>query len=470
MLRAPVSALAALALIPLSAWAQGQNPGQYPGQNPNQQSDQPTAQRTDLFVTAGLGETDNVGLAPTGTQAQTIASVGLLVDIERQGQLEGSLIGEVSYLDFLEHAFPGQVVGRVDGKGSYALIPDHIKWVVQETYGTAQVDALAPEDRNNIESVNVFATGPDFLMRPSEETYLRLGGRYELVDYETSPFNSHRVLGMAAIGDDLSVASSFSLNADINQIRYQDATINPDYERRKFYLHYDTRGARTSITLDAGVAQVDDTGPWKSKLLAQLRLSRDLTPFQSVYITGGQQYTDSADAFGSLTSGAAGKLIVAGASGTAGNYLDDSAAVGWTFKQDRTSLDVSARWDRSAYTIVATPAQIQDYILLGLPVGLDGTRDGLEMTLKREVNPVVSAFISAVYSHESYETLGFTDHSVFLGVGVNFKPNSRLEYRVRFDHDVRTIDSVPILVVSQGLGYGYTENRIFLTAVYRLSE
>lgn len=470
MLRAPVSALAALALIPLSAWAQGQNPGQYPGQNPTLQPGQAPAQRNDLFVTAGLGETDNVGLTETGTQTQTLASVGLLVDIERQGQLEGSLIGNVSYLDYLEHVYPGQVVGRLDGKGSYALIPDHIKWVVQETYGTAQVDALVPADRNNIESVNVFATGPDFLMRPSQETYVRLGGRYELVDYETSPFNSHRVLGMAAIGDDLSVASSASLNADVSQIRYQDTSINPDYDRRKFYLHYDTRGGRTSIALDAGAAQVDDTGPWKSKLLAQLRLTRDLTPFQSVYITGGQQYTDSADTFGSLTSGAAGNLIVAGAAGTAGNYLDDYATAGWRFKEDRTSLDVSARWDRAAYTIEATPAQIQDYILLGLPVGLDGSRDGLEMTLRRDLTRVVSAFISAAYSHESYETLGFTDHSVFLGVGVNFKPNSRLEYRVRFDHDVRTTDSVPTLVVAQGLGYGYTENRIFLTAVYRLSE
>jgi hypothetical protein len=469
MLRAPVRrALVAVALIPLSAWAadQGQNPAQQPGQQPGQQP----AEKTELFVTAGLGETDNVGLTATGTQAQTLASVGVLVDVERQGQLEGTLTGGVSYIDYLEHAFPGQVVGRLDGKGSYALIPDHFKWVVQETYGTAQVDALAPQDRNNIERVNVFATGPDFLMRPSEETYLRLGARYELVNYETSPFNSHRTLAMASIGDDLSVASSISLNADITQIRYQNTSINPDYDRRKFYLHYDTRGSRTSIALDVGSAQVDDTGPWNSKLLAQLRLTRDLTPFQSVYITGGQQFTDSADSFGSLTSGAAGKVIVAGATGTAGNYLDDYAAAGWRFKEDRTSLDVSARWDRAAYTIEATPAQLQDYILLGLPVGLNGTRDGLEMTLRRDLTPIVSAFISAAYAHESYETLGFIDHSVLLGIGVSFTPSSRLQYRVRFDHDVRTTDTVPALVVSQGLGYGYTENRIFLTAVYRLSE
>ena len=56
------------------------------------------------------------------------------------------------------------------------------------------------------------------------------------------------------------------------------------------------------------------------------------------------------------------------------------------------------------------------------------------------------------------------------GVGVTFKPNRRLQYRLRFDHNVRTADTVPTLVAARGLGTGYTQNEIFLTAVYRLSE
>ena len=170
-----------------------------------------------------LGETDNVGLAPTGAQSQTLANVGLLVDVERNDPLlQGSLKGDVAYLYYLEHAFPGQVVGRLDGNGSFVLVPDNIKWVVQDSYGTAQVDPAGAGDRTNVQSVNVLSTGPDFLMRPSDSIFVRLGARYALVDYETSPFNSHQLLGTAAIGDDLSVASSISLNADVSQIRFQD--------------------------------------------------------------------------------------------------------------------------------------------------------------------------------------------------------------------------------------------------------
>jgi hypothetical protein len=460
MLRAQVRrALAACALIPVGVWAADQNPGQ------------PPAEKTDIFVTAGLGETDNVALAATGTQSQTLAAVGVLLDVERQGPLlQANLKGDLAYVDYLEHFYSGQVVGRFDGNASFALVPDHIKWVLQDDYGTAQVDALAPVDRTNIESVNVVSTGPDLSLRPSDNSFVHLGGRYVLVDYQTSPFNSHRVLGTASIGDELSVASSISLNADVSQIRFQDTTVNPNYERRKFFMRYDTRGARTTIALDAGVAQVDDTGRWNSKLLAQLVIARDLTPFQSVSISGGRQFTDSSDSFQTLTSGAAGNTIIAPSVGSPGNYLDDYAAAAWRFTGQRTRIDVSGRWDRVAYTIVATPLQLENYILAGIPSGLDATRSDVEARVQRDVTPTLTAEVRAGYAHENFENLGFIDHTVLVGAGLTFKPNARLQYRVRFDHTVRTPDTVPTTVVVQGLGRGYTENRIFLTAVYRLSE
>lgn len=460
MLRAPVRrALAVCVLVPGGAWAADQNPAQ------------PPADITQISAVAGLGETDNVGLTQTGAQSQTLANLGVLLDVERNDPLlQATLKGDVTYLYYLEHAFPGQVVGRLDGNGSFALVPDNVKWVVQEAYGTAQVDALVPVDRTNIESVNVFATGPDFFLRPSDNTFVRFGARYALADYETSPFNSHRVLGTAAIGDELSVASNISLNADITEIRFQDTAVNPDYDRRKFFAHYDTRGVRTSVSLDVGVAQVDDTGPWNSKLLAKLLLTRDLTPFQSLYLSGGRQFTDSSDSFQGLTSGAAATAIIAPAGGTAGNYLDESGAIGWRFKEDRTSIDVSGRWERDTFTIVPTPLELQDYILEGVPVGLDATRSGVEVRVRRDLTPIVAAEVSAAYAHENYESLGFIDHSLLVGVGLTFSPSSRLQYRVRFDRTVRTSDTVPTLIAAQGLGLGYTEDRIFLTAVYRLSE
>ena len=59
------------------------------------------------------------------------------------------------------------------------------------------------------------------------------------------------------------------------------------------------RDGRTSLAIDVGVAQVDESGATQSKLLAQLLLTREVTPFQSVFMSVGQQYTDAADSFAS---------------------------------------------------------------------------------------------------------------------------------------------------------------------------
>src|SRR5580658_4499185 len=113
MLHAPVRralaacSLAAGVLAPAAAWAQtlpGTQPG-LPGTQPGVLGT-PPADTTNIFLTAGLGETDNVGLTATGAQSQTIANVGVMLDVERNDPLlQASVKGDVSYLDYLEHIF-----------------------------------------------------------------------------------------------------------------------------------------------------------------------------------------------------------------------------------------------------------------------------------------------------------------------------------------------------------------------------
>ena len=511
-------ALTICAFVPLAAWAadeaqaqtanQSQTPTQNqaptqnptPTQNPNplenqtpfefQNPNSPLGQlplsqygsqnelppnRNYLFVTGGLGQTDNVALTPSG-QSQTLASVGGVVDVARQGAVfNGFLKGQLDYLYYLEHAFPGQFIGRLDGEGSWAIVQDHVKWVLQEDYGNAQVNALAAPNRNNIESVNVVSTGPDFLMRPTQTMFLQLGARYQASTWQTSPNNSQRVLASASIGEELSLASNVSLNADATSVRFQDPTlVNPNYDRRKFYLHYDLRGVRTSLALDGGVAQVYENGLWQSKLLAQLLLTRDISPFQSLFMSVGQQYTDAADSFASLTGGAAvnsgatGSTILAPPAGTGGNYLDQYFSGGWNYKRGRTSLGVSGRWDRETYTIEATPQQIQDYIDSGVAAPLNVERWSVEGRAERIMTPRMSADIHLSYLHEDYWTVGYVDHTVLAGVGLTYTVNRKLQYRVKYDHNVRTVVTFP--VTTTAVSPGYTENVIFLTVAYQLTE
>jgi len=499
-------ALTVCALVPLAAWAadedqsqttnqsptptqsqaqeQSPAPAQYlnpvSNQNPNSplgqlplslygsQNQQP-ANRNYLFVTGGLGQTDNVALTPSG-QSQTLASVGGAVDAARQGAVfNGFLQGQLDYLYYVQHAYSGQFLGRLDGEGSWALVPDRIKWVLQNDFGNAQVDALSAPNRSNMQAVNVLSTGPDFLLRPSQTMYLQLGARYQSSVWQTSPYNSQRVLASAAIGEELSLASNVSLNANATSIRFQDPTVlNPNYDRRKFYLHYDVRGVRTSLALDLGVAMVNETGKWQSALLAQLALTRDLSPFQSVFLSAGQQYTDASDSFAGMTGGAAGYTILAPAAGSGGNYLNQFVTGGWNYKRGRSSFGLSGHWDRNTYTIEATPQQLADFINTGAATPLNVERWSVQGRAERVLTPRISGDIHVAYTHEDYWTVGYLDHTVLAGVALAYTVNSKLQYRLRYEHNLRTVEAVP--ESGTRVAPGYTENIIFLNVFYQLTE
>jgi hypothetical protein len=320
-----------------------------------------------------------------------------------------------------------------------------------------------------MQAVNVLSTGPDFLMRPSQTLYLQLGARYQSSVWQTSPYNSQRVLASAAIGEELSLASNVSLNANAASIRFQDpTTLNPNYDRRKFYLHYDVRGVRTSLALDLGVATVNETGTWQSELLAELTLTRDLSPFQSVFLSAGQQYTDASDSFASLTGGAAGYTILAPAAGSGGNYLNQFFSGGWNYKRGRTSFGLSGRWDRNTYTIEATPQELADFINTGAATPLNVERWSVQGRAERVITPRMSADIHFSYLHEDYWTVGYIDHSVLAGVALAYTVNNKLQYRLRYEHNLRTVEAVP--EGGTRVAPGYTENIIFLNVFYQLTE
>src|SRR5208283_796736 len=67
-------------------------------------------------IDAGVGETDNVTLVPSDKVSQTIATTDLDFAVKEQSRLlEVSAKGDFSYLDYLQNAYGGQLLGRFDG-------------------------------------------------------------------------------------------------------------------------------------------------------------------------------------------------------------------------------------------------------------------------------------------------------------------------------------------------------------------
>src|ERR1700722_9454876 len=66
-------------------------------------------------VDAGVAESDNVTLVPTGKISQTMAVADVDFDLKQKSRLlDVDAKGDFTYLDYLQGAYNSQVIGRFD--------------------------------------------------------------------------------------------------------------------------------------------------------------------------------------------------------------------------------------------------------------------------------------------------------------------------------------------------------------------
>ena len=271
--------LSIVALAP-AARAQIQANGVNAGMQPDNAAAAPAA-RTPLLtygVDAGVGESDNVTLVSTDKISQTIAIADADFTVKEQSRLLAvNAAGNFSYLDYLQNAYGSQLLGRFDGTGKLAIVPERLTWVVHDDWGQAALDPYTPVTPNNIESINDFSTGPDLLMRISGINFINLSARYARTQYQTSPYNSNRLLGSIAVGHDMSAGSTVSLNGDFEGVKFENTTVNTDFNRTSGYARYELHGARTDFVGDLGATTISQTGVSTTGALAKVELSRKLS-------------------------------------------------------------------------------------------------------------------------------------------------------------------------------------------------
>lgn len=424
-----------------------------PGETPTGPGPEP-AELARYGIAAGIGETDNVNLSSTDPKSQTIAATDLDFDLRRTGsRLDAAALGNFTDLYYVQGAYGNQVLGRFDGLATAKLWSDRLKWMAGDDYGEAQTDPFAAVTPTNLQRVNVFTTGPDLMLRPSYATFIHLDARYSKLSYQTSPFDGHDLVGSAELGRQLSSLSSLSLVVQAAELRFDNTTVNTDYDRREAYGRYLVKGARTSIDAQAGVTQANDVASsWKTSPLVRVLLTRTVSPFSLVTLGGGTEYTDAGNSFSSLRAGAGGGIAVAPVTQSTGNYRRDYGTAGWGFSRLRTTLGFTGTWERDTYDLQSL---------------YDVTRTGLGLSLGRALTPKLSVNINGSADRYQYTHQGFTDKFGTVGGGLVYRPGRWIILYARYDHSFRRSGGSSVGVPLLGGGASYDENRVFVMIGYR---
>jgi hypothetical protein len=429
------------------------------------------ASKAQIFVygvDAGVAESDNVTLVSSDKISQTMAVVDGDFDIRQRSRLlDLDAKGDFTYLDYLQGAYGGQLIGRFDGSAHVALIPERVTWVVQDDFGQAALDPFTPVTPTNMENINYFSTGPDFVLHFGASSYLNASARYARAQYETSPYNSNRLLGNLAWGYQLSAQSSVSLNGDTERVMFQNTALNSDFDRSSGFVRYEVQGARTGLSVDLGattinqnagsttvnqngtLTTIDQNQGATTGGLAKVELSRKLSSAAKLTFSLGRELTDAAASFSNLQAGAIGATGTAPAAQTSENYTSQYASAGWQYQRNRTTISVSGRYEKDEYD--------------GVP-SLDNTRSGAEFSMARRLTRVLTVQLLGRYYKTDYPhalvaaevgSSNYDDETI--GAALTWRHGRALEIKLRCEHSAHLTTGT----------YGYGENRAMLTVGYR---
>ena len=417
-------------------------------------------------VDVGVAESDNVTLVPTDKISQTIAMTDVDFDVKQQSRLvDVDAKGNFSYLDYVQGAYGTELIGRFDGVGRLALIPQRLTWVLQDDFGQAALDPFTPTIPTNLENVNYVSTGPDLMLRLGASNFVDMSARVARAEYATSPFNSNRLLGNLGWGLQLSALSSISLNADTERVLFENTAVNTDFDRTNGFVRYAIKGARTDLSVDLGATVIDQNGTSTRGGLAKIDLARKISSAAKLTLVAGRNLTDASTSFSSLQSGAIGLVGTAPAAVTSISYTSNYVTAGWQYERYRTTLAVSGHYEKNSY---------------GGAQELDYDRGGAEFRVERKLTRALNlqvlgrlyktdythagavptvAPLSAGYENGLVPPNGSSDYADGLVAAVlAWRHGRALEVRLRAEHSSR---------VTTGVDTGYHENRVLLTVGYR---
>jgi hypothetical protein len=441
----------------------------------------------------GLGETDNVFLTSRDKVSQTIATTDVDFVVNQPGRLlDVRALGAFTDLAYLEGAYGNEFIGRFDGQVKYALVPERLIWVLRDDFGQATLDAFTPTTPNNLEDVNYVSTGPDLDLRLGGTGFLKATARYANAYYQTSPFDSNRLLATLAAGLQLSARSTVSLNGAAERILFKNTTVNNDFDRYSAFARYEVQGARTTFALDLGGTRVEQkgdatgvttvtepgaptvtepgaptvtepsapiaviaaTGPphdtTTTEPLGRLELGRALSPSMRVNFAAGRELTDASSSFTTQQAGAIGTINYAPTPLTSDVYTSTYASGGWQYVRYRTMIDITGRWERDRY-----PGASE----------FDLNSDSVQVRVQRRLTSAFSAELIGSWYKTDYPNIALDpllgspeSDTKMIGAVVAWRQGRWLQVSLRYDHSSYS--------VTQGAA-GYGENRIFLLVGYR---
>jgi hypothetical protein len=259
------------------------------------------AQDYGFAINAGVGYSDNVTRSVFEQESASAGIVGIeLSALKDTGRLNYEGYGDLSYIRYFNtDVADDDVVGNMDLRASYDIVPDRFGWSFTDSYTQLRENFLIPASPNNRQGFNQFITGPNMILPFGGDYELRGDARYSRSDYEeSSEFDAQRYSANLELRRQLGQRSSLGVRASRERFSYsqlEQTDIDDEFDRSEYALRFETTRARTDFMVEGGVTSVkgdtlDESGP-----LARLEIRRRISPALTLALDGAREFATTGE-------------------------------------------------------------------------------------------------------------------------------------------------------------------------------
>jgi hypothetical protein len=395
----------------------------------------------------GAGHSDNIMRVEENQLEDTIASVGAQLRLDHESKrLRANVATHLEYLDYLDNNYDADLVGTFIGNAVVDIVEDRFSWTVDDTFGQITQNQFLPSTPDNLENVNFLSTGPEISLALGARNKLLLNGRYAGVSYEDSNLDNQRVSGEFALRRDLSDASNLSMNLTTEQVSFDDELQGIDYDSNEAFLNYSLDAARTTLSADAGVAEIKSGDESNSNWLGRLAVTRRASSSLTVGLELGQDFSDAGAAFVDLQENQPGSTDPVPVQQTSLPFENTYGTVFARYSRNRTGIAFHAGYYDESYD--AQPLY-------------DRKRTTFDLSVDRSLNAALSALVRVDYSRQDYDVLD----SQFTDLTASFELRWKVgrSTHVTFEYEYLSRDD-------DATGLDYTSNELWVRFGYLVGQ
>lgn len=423
-----------------------------------------SAQRGNYIeANAGVVYNDNILLTPASPQGDTLVMIGLLADTDHQSpRLDYRLASDLSLVKYLQGTFKTQPFGYLDGFADYWFVPGFFSWTVRDTFSQFTITQNAPLTPDNLESLNLFTTGPRFRLTPTLRTTVQIDGIYSVANSSSnSPLyvnvDNRRYGGVLTVSHALSSILSGYVTTTYDDVKYKNTVDNTDFTSAAVMGGIRFADARTILDISGGYQRLRTTKvvteesvigvvertveETPSGVTWKADLSRLISPTQRISLHALRQASDAANLFrlnfDQPVGSTIGNQVV---TGEPFKYTVYGAT--WRFQYARTSFQINLLDTSSRYQ-TTTSANSDSKIISAL--------------FARQLSPALNWDIGASYTRGYYGGLTEASNTINALTSLHWQLGARVRLRFVYAYGATS-------------PHGYTNNQIGVFAYYALTK